>query len=190
MTPRDRRAVVIGGAIVLGAWLLVWGVPRLGAEWRENRERVEAQRLLLAETRRAIDALPRMEDSAHVLTGRVAGLAPRILSGASSAVALSDLSGRMNTIVGLAHGRMLRFEAAPDSAAAGPLRRVTAQVEIETDFRGVAELLDYLGQGQLVAVAERLQVTAADPGAVPATLEQLNLVLWVSAWYLARESAG
>jgi hypothetical protein len=190
VTRRDRRALLIGGAVILGASLLLRGLPLLGAGWRENRERVEAQRMLLAETRRAIDALPRLEDSAHALARRVAGLAPRILSGSSGPVALSDLSGRMGTIVGLAHGRMLRFEALPDSAAAGQLRRVTAQIEIETDCRGIAEVLDYLDRGQLVAVTERLQITAIDPAALPSTPEQLNVVLRVSAWYLAREVAS
>lgn len=190
MTQRDRRALLVGGAVIIGAWLFVRGLPLLEAAWRENRERVEAQRMLLEETRRAIDALPRLEDSAHALTQRVAGLAPRILSGSSAAVALSDLSGRMGTIVGLAHGRMLRFETLPDTVAAGQLRRVTAQIEIETDFRGIAEVLDYLDRGQLVAVAEWLQVNAIDPAALPSTPEQLNVVLRVTAWYLAREVAA
>ncbi len=190
MTPRDRRALALGSAVLLAAWLGLRGLPLLYADWNSTRDRIRARRLLLAETGRAIKALPRMEDSASVLTARVAALAPRILSGSTSAAALEDLSGRLGTLAGLGHGRVSRFEGVPDSLAAGPLRRVTASVELETDFRGVAELLDYLARARVVLVGERLQVTAAAGDAPPSVPEQLTVVLRLSAWYLARESGS
>jgi Type II secretion system (T2SS), protein M subtype b len=186
MRPRDRRALVLGVVLIGSAWLALRGIPRLAAAWQGQTDRLAAEERLLRETRDAIASLPHMEDSARNLTARVASLAPRILSGASAPVALSDLSGRFGTLAGLTHGCMTRFEALPDSVAAGPLRKVTATVGIETDFKGIAELLERLARDTLVTVVERVQLTPSDPQAPPATPERLDVELRVSAWYLRR----
>lgn len=186
MTPRDRKALLWGGGILVGAWLGLVGAQRLHGGWRVARDRVETERVLLLETRRSLEDLPAMEDSTRILTAKVAAMAPRILSGSTTAVALSDLSGRISTLLSLCHGRMVRFEAVPDSASAGQLRQVTATVALETDFRGLAETLEHLARDPLVTVVERLQVTPSDPVASPATVERLSIELRVTAWYLAR----
>jgi hypothetical protein len=188
VTPRDRRALIVGAALLLGGSLLLRGAPMLRAEWRGERDRLAAERRLLNETRRALEGLPAMEDSTKVLTARIAALAPRILSGTSAPLALSDLSGRLSTLIGLYHGRMVRFEAAPDTGAAGPLRRVSAIVALESDFRGLAELLDRLQRDQLVTVVTRVQLAPADPLAPSSTPERIDVELSLNAWYLARES--
>jgi hypothetical protein len=186
VTPRDRRAAMLGVAVVGAACLGLREIPRGVRQWRDARERLESQRILLTETRTALEALPRMEDSAKALTPQIAELAPRILAGSTAPVALSDLSGRLASIAGLLHARLVRFDPANDSTSAGPLRRVTAVAEVETDFRGVAELLAVLARDTLVTVVERVQLTAADPLALSATPERLDVELRISAWYLAR----
>jgi len=188
VTPRDRRALITGAAIVLGGWLSLNVVPRGYAEWRGTRERLMVEKRLLADTRQALKELPRLEDSAKALTARVGALAPRILSGSSAPVALNDLSGRLGTLATLCHGRLLRFESSPDTISAGPLRRVTADVSLETDFRGLTEVLERLQRDPLVTVVKRVRVTAGDPLAPAGVVERLDVELTVSAWYLAREA--
>lgn len=186
MRRNDRLALLIGGIVVVGAWLLLRVVPAAGRGWERVQERLASQRLLLTETREAVEALPQMEDSARGLTIRVATLAPKLLTGSSASLAASDLSGRLNTLVSLSHGRTTRFETTADSTTAGPLRRVTAVVGIETDFRGLTELLQKLSRDATVTVVERLQITASDP--LPTDeAERLTVELRITAWYLGRE---
>lgn len=187
MTVRDRRALWCGGIILLSAWLALVGVPRLIRGQRITSQRVDIERGLLLENRRSLESLPVMEDSARILTARVAALAPKILSGSETAVALSDLSGRLSTLISLCHGRMSRFEAAPDSLAAGELRQLKVEVDLESDFRGLGEILERLSRDPLVTVVERVQVTVPDPLAGPSVAEPLNIRLRLTAWYLARE---
>jgi hypothetical protein len=185
MTGRERRSLWLGLLTIVGAWLLLRGGPRVVGAFAASNERLAARRNLLAETRAALASLPRMEDSAKVLTAAVAGLAPRILSGNSAAVALSDLSGRLGTIAGRHHARLLRVEPAPGADSAGALRRVAATAEFESDFQGLAELLAVLAQDTLVIVVDRLQVSSeAASTTPPSTPERLEIELRLSAWYL------
>jgi hypothetical protein len=125
-----------------------------------------------------------MEDSAKVLTARVAAMAPRILAGTTASVALSDLSGRLGTIAGRCHAKLVRLEPLEDSATAGLLHRASAVAVLETDFRGLSELLQFLARDTLVTFVDRVQLTPADPLAAPAVPEQIDMELRLSAWYL------
>ena len=92
MTARDRRALILGGVVVLGTVLLVrvlpWGVRRvLGAE-AGLRERAA----LLARSRADLADAAMLRDSAAELGQALVGLAPKILSGNSPAEAMADLS--------------------------------------------------------------------------------------------------
>lgn len=188
MSRGDRKAILIGAMILVGSWLLFRVVPRLHSQWERTKERVEGQRQLLADTQLSLESLPRMEDSTRTLTAKVSSLAPRLLAGSTGSLAASDLSTRLSTLASLSHGRTLRVESRPDSASAGPLRRVTTLMAVETDFRGLTELLDRLSRDALVTVVERLQVTPADPLAAPTVVERLSVELRISAWYLERGS--
>ena len=97
MTPRDRRAILLGLVILLGVWLGLRGVPRLAGRWIEARHRLDARHQLLAETRAALAGLPRMEDSARALTAAICGLAPRILTAGNAPLA-HGRSWRVNVV--------------------------------------------------------------------------------------------
>src|SRR5437879_1347587 len=96
MTARDRRALLLGGAVVFGAVFLLrvlpWGVrSALGAE-AGLRERAA----VLARTRADLADASILRDSAVDLGRALIGLAPKILSGKTAAEAVADLSGRVN----------------------------------------------------------------------------------------------
>lgn len=187
MTPRDRRALLLGLVVLLGAWLGLRGVPRLAGRWIEVRHRLEARTELLAETRAALASLPRMEDSARALTAAIRGLAPRILTAGNAPLALGDLSGRLRLLAARHQVRLLAVAPLADSSAAGRLHRVRAAITLESDFRGLADFLAAIADDPVVLVAEQLGVTAADPWADAGQPERLQAELRVSAWYLAGE---
>lgn len=187
MTPRDLRALVLGAGVVLAGWSGLRLLPGAIASWRVQEERLGATRRLVLETTTALEALPRMEDSARVLTREVKNLAPRILSGSTRAVALSDLSGRLSLAAERHHGRFIRLTAVDDSLNAGPLQRVTASAAFQADFHGLAELLAVLARDPVVTVVEAADVAPLDGVVGTEGPERLEVQLRISAWFLARE---
>ena len=188
MNPGDRRALILGVLVTLVAWGALRFLPGALASWDAREERLTATRRLVRETTTALEALPRMEDSVRVLTREVKSLAPRILSGSTRAVALSDLSGRLSFAAERHHARFIRLTAVDDSLTAGPLQRVTASAAFQSDFHGLAELLTVLARDPVVTVVEAADVAPLDGQAAgPDGPERLEVQLRISAWFLARE---
>src|ERR687888_267177 len=119
MTERDRRALLLGGAIVLGAVLLLrvlpWGVRRVLAAEAELRDRGA----LLARARADLAEAALLRDSAAALSQALVGLAPKLLSGATPAEAAADLSGRINLAASQSAAKLERVDQVPDSGVAG-----------------------------------------------------------------------
>ncbi len=184
MSPRDRRALGLGLGIVLAAVVLLRLLPALTRQLIESHARAVLAERLVQETEAAIAALPALEDSARSLTRAVVALAPRLLAGPVEPAALSDLSGQLTTIAMRHHARVLRVAPVADSTAAGRLRRLSATVTLETDFRGLAACLAALARGEATLVVEAVSVSAADPLALEGTPELLTVELRIRGWYL------
>ena len=184
MNARDRLALQVGGGLVLVAFLALKVVPEVVHRINSSRARLQERRTLLAETHAAIQGLPGMEDSARTLTHLVIALAPQLLTGPTAPAALSDLSGQL-TMLGLRHhAQLVSLERVPDSTTAGSLHRLTASAVVNTDFRGLAELLVAVGKDPVGIRADHIVVVPADPYAAGAQAEQLRVELTVSGWYL------
>lgn len=186
MTPRDRRAALLGGLTIMVALLVLKVIPWSVRRWRLASERLEQNRVLLTETRQALASLPSMEDSMRTLTQAVARLAPRLLSGSSSDAAFSDLTARVTSLAGWHHAAMVTLNQTPDSTVAGSLRRVSATVVLQGDFRGVAGIVRTLARDSVAMVIERIRVTATEPVAPVSSPEKLQVELQLSSWYLAQ----
>ena len=119
MTPRDRRAVLMGGVVVAGAVLglrvLPWAVRRV----TEARALLRERATLLARTGEEMASLPRLRDSAAVLSQALVALAPQVLSGSTPAEAGADLSGRMNLAASRAPAKVERLDPLPASSGDG-----------------------------------------------------------------------
>jgi hypothetical protein len=190
MTPRDRRALVLGGIAIAGAILglrvLPWVVRRVTETHAVLRERAT----LLARTREEMASLPRLRDSAAVLSQALVALAPQVLSGSTSAEAGADLSGRMNLATSRAPAKVERLDPLPDSSGEGRLGRVRVHAALETDVRGLIALIRAIDTGNEVLKLDELRVEAREPGTVLRGPEILKVELTVSGWYIKAREAG
>lgn len=184
MNPRDRRALVWGIRLILGGIvvlrLLPWAVL-------EARGAAEIQRLRRGQLERAkaeLAGLPTLEDSARVLTVRLAAVAGRLLSGSTEAGALADLSVHLKNRAWRSQARLDRVEPVPDSAAAGQLRRITVVASFEGDVRSIVGLLKAFETEAPLIVPTRMSVVAKDPLAEPRVSEVLEVDIRVAAWFL------
>ncbi|HEV8382860.1 MAG TPA: type II secretion system protein GspM [Gemmatimonadales bacterium] len=189
MTPRDRRALMMGGlvvaAAVLGLRLVPLGVRRATAAHALLSERA----VLLARTRDELAALPKLRDSAAILTQALVALAPQVLSGATAAEAGADLSGRMNLAASRAPARVDRLDPVLDSSGAGRLGRARVHAAFETDVRGLIAFLRAIDAADEMLTLDELHIEAPEPGAPDRGPEILRVEVTISGWYIkARET--
>lgn len=184
MTARDRRALVAGGFVIGTAVMLLRVVPAGVRRASGAYGALSERSALLARTRDEMAALPKLRDSAGVLSQALITLAPQVLSGSTSAEAAADLSGRMNLAAARAPARVERVDALPDSSGAGRLGRVRVHAALETDVRGLVSLLRAIDAGDEVLKLDELHVEAPEPGAATRGPEILRVELTVSGWYI------
>ena len=175
MTPRDRRALLLGGAVVIGAVLILrllpWTVRTAVAGEAGLRERAA----LLARTRADLAKAGELRDSAVQLGQALVGLAPRILSGSSAAEAIADLSGRVNLAASSHEAKLERVDAVPDSVIRGRLHRASLRAAFECDVRGLVGVVQALEFGKVPLALQELRVTAVDVGSGDKSAEALRV---------------
>jgi type II secretion system (T2SS) protein M len=184
MTPKDRRALVIGGLVVVGAVMTLRVLPMVWGRAIEAHTMLRERAILLARTRDEMASLPRLRDSAAILSQALIALAPQVLSGPTATEANSDLSARMNLIASRAPAKVERLEALRDSLGNGRLGRVRVHAAVETDVRGLVALLKAIETGDEVLHLEELHVEAPRPDPAERGPEILKVEITVSGWYI------
>jgi len=190
MTPRDRRALVLGGVSVAVAVfalrVLPWTVRSVFAAEAGWRERAA----LLARARADLADAATLRDSAAQLGQALIGLAPRILSGNSAAEAVADLSGRVNLAASGHQAKLERVDPVPDTLTRGRLRRATVRAAFECDVRGLVGVLEAIEFGKVALAVRELRVAALDAGSPEKSPELLRVELTVAGWYLEGRETG
>src|SRR5881296_2471068 len=190
MTERDRRALMLGGFVVVGAVcvlrVLPWGVGLALAAEAGLRQRAA----LLARARADLAEATGLRDSAVQLGQGLVGLAPKILSGNSVAEAVADLSGRVNLAASRNQAKLERVDPLTDSTVAGRLHRVALRAAFECDIRGLVGILQALTFGKAALAVRELRVTAVDAGSADKNPEVLRVEVVVAGWYLEDRNAG
>jgi hypothetical protein len=187
VTPRDRRALALGAAVVTAAAALRL-VPAAVGRVREARERLGARVELLTRMRADLRDATRLQDSAEVVRHRIAGLAWQVLSPRTEVEAEAGLGALVSMAAERNRVRLGRSEPVPDSASAGPARRVSVRAALESDAAGLLGLLGSLAGGPAVLTIGALSVVA-DPPSAPAAPELLRTEITVRGWYLPGTAA-
>jgi type II secretory pathway component PulM len=186
VTPRDRRALGIGIAVVLGAIFVLRVVPAAWRSWHASREELEAQRALLVRAERALGGLDSLEASAAATRAKLVALAPMLVSGRTSAEAQADLHGRLALIANRERTRLVRADPVPEEAEEALLRMVRLRVEVESDWNGVVGFLQGVVRDPAVLRVRSVAVRGSDATSVANGPEVLSGEIEVVGWYLAR----
>jgi hypothetical protein len=183
---RERRVLALGGGIVVVAALVLrvipWGVRSVAGQ----HERLTVQSELLARAQDDIRGAATLVDSGAVLEGRVRGLAPKILSGASEAEAVADLAAKLGASATRHRVKVKRTDLLRDPTRAGQLRAVRLRASLEGDSRGTVELLRSLTRDDVVLTLPELRVAAIDPHSTEQRPEILRTEVTVRGWFLER----
>lgn len=182
LSSRDRRALLLGGAVLLGLIVAVRGVPTLVRLTTEARAEARAlnQELASAQADLALARRPKGDSGSR-------GLDSLLWPDARPARFMGLLARFVADAAQRSHVRVTSLRAeAPDSA-----RRtlVTASVLLagECDIAGCAELLAGLESATPAVRVSRLRMQASDVAAGDDRAERLQVELTVDA--MARASA-
>ena len=190
MTARDRRALFVGGGVVLAAFLLLRVLPWTLRSVLAAEVGLRQRSALLARARADLAEAGGLRDSAVALGQALVGLAPKILSGNSPAEAVADLSGRVNLAASRNQAKLERVDPLTDSAVAGRLHRVALRAAFECDIRGLVGTLQVLTSGKAALAVRELRVTAVDASAADRSPEVLRVEMTVAGWFLEGRDAG
>jgi hypothetical protein len=181
--------LLVGGLVVVAAVLALRVLPSGLRRATAAHALLSERALLLARSREELASLPKLRDSAAILTRALVALAPHVLSGFTPVEAGADLSGRMSLAASRAPARVDRMDPLPDSSGAGRLGRVRVHSSFETDVRGLVAFLRAIDAGDEVLTLEELHIEAPEPGAPDRGPEILRVEVTISGWYIrARET--
>jgi hypothetical protein len=184
MTGTDRRALILGGAVILGAVLVLRVVPalvrRVVVVDTELHERAE----LLARARTDLGALDRLRDSAAMLSRAVVQLAPALVTGTSPADAAAAVAAELGLAASRHKLQIVATTPVDADTAIGRLRRVRLHAQIEGDVRGLADLVHALAGSNPLLVVRDLRVSAPTPARETHGPEVLTMEVTVEGWYL------
>ncbi|HMJ58485.1 MAG TPA: type II secretion system protein GspM [Gemmatimonadales bacterium] len=188
MTPRDRRALIWGGAAVVGAILVLrvvpWTVRAVAALRVEAVERVQT----VARANDVLAGAAATRDTLAQTLGAVVALAPRLIEGRTAAEAQASLSGLVSLAASRHALRVMRLDPLPDSSSEGAFNRVAVHVELEGDVAGLTRFLGAVEKGDPLLTLPALSVQATDPVGRLNAPEQLKIEATVVGLFLSRGS--
>ncbi len=185
MNDRDRRAVLWGGAVIVGSLLLLRVLPRAAHSFARLRDSAEQQQRTLVRAREVLAQRDELRDSLGRVLGAIVALAPKLVDGQSTAEAQASLSSLVSLAAGRHALRVVRLDPLPDSAA-GVFSRVAVHAELEGDVIGLARLLRAVETADPMLSVMTLGVSALDGSSAPGRVEALRVEMDVAGYYLPR----
>lgn len=186
MTPRDRRALVIGIATIGGLVVCLRAMP---AWWRWRTTLRESAAEAIAQQRRVEGVVSRFSQSLDSLDARIARLksmGPAFVTGATPAEAASLLAGLVGEIARSSLVRLDAIEMHVDSARGSEMPRVRIEAQATADIAGLAALLHGLEKGPTLLAVRRLTVRPQALDAPANQIETLAIRFRVEALALLR----
>ncbi len=188
MTARDRRALVAGCAVIATAWLLVRGLPDAARMIAQAEDETVQRAALLARMRDRVHRLPSIDDSLRVLDEVAVALPHMLLVGGDRETAAVDLMRRIRDSLAHPEAKIIGFEPLDVTETSGPLTLASIRVDLETDFRGLLELLGAIEADPALEI-ESLDATAAAPHGRDDRPEILTADIGISGWYRPDQDA-
>jgi len=178
MNRRERRAIAVGAAII-GLTLFVRIAPAAVENvraWRANG--LDAQ-LTLRRAQEILKGREAVSDSLSEALAQVDALQGKLLRAEDSADAADELTWVISSTAEQAALKITTLRTMSDSES-HPLERITAEVQLEGDIRGLSRFLRALETAETILTVNALSVATDDPGA---QMEKLKVLLEVSALY-------
>jgi hypothetical protein len=186
MTPRDRRALGIGGAILLPALVLMGGVRPAISRFQALRAEIARERDLLSRERALLSAVRALDSTAGALEQAVAQADERLFAGADPLAATAGLGAYVSELARQHRVHVQQGETRPPAPAPGDLLAVEVGLRAQGDLEGTLAFLLGLERGPRLVEVARLGIErAAGPRDREPEHETLSLTLVVRGYAAA-----
>lgn len=190
LSRRDRRTLLLGGAVVALVLLAFRGVPA----WRrwDADARASGTELVTATARAQADvrSLPALADSVAAREKRLVALAPLVLDGSTPAAAGASLASLVSGAAARANVALGTVQLQPDTATTGTFVGVTVRGDATGDLPGIARMLALLEGGPELLAVREVSITQPEPGGPADRVETLRLEFAVQGLALRVPAEG
>lgn len=159
MSPRDRRALVLGAAVLAPAFFFMWGVRPYLAALSDTRQRLVVEREALARERAAVSAARRNPNLQHVADSATRSAAPRLFAGRDDVMASAELASYLGDVARRHHVWLQDASTRAATTAEGGVRTLHVDIRAESDLRGILEFLKGLEAGAKLVRVDRLDIS-------------------------------
>lgn len=186
LASRDRRALVVGTALLVTIAAIARGVPALH-RWTSSRAEIadlQRERLLVASgaAGRLVETRARLATVREDLTGS----GSLLLTGSTVSEAGAALAEAVAAAAEEADVALGAVQLRGDSAAAGPLVPIGAQTSLTGDLTSVAMFLALLEVAPELLVLRELTIVQPEPAIASDRIESLRAELLVEGLHRVR----
>jgi hypothetical protein len=164
MSSRDRRAVSLGGLILLPALLFIWVVRPYRAALADARDQLATERSTLARERAAIETARRNPQLQHVADSAMRAMRPRLFEGKDDVMASAELASYLGEVAGRTRVWLQDASTRPSLAAAEGVRTLRVDIRAESDLLGALLFLRELERGDKLVRVDRLDISRTSRG--------------------------
>ncbi|HEY6219028.1 MAG TPA: type II secretion system protein GspM [Gemmatimonadaceae bacterium] len=163
MSPKDKRAVVIGSSIVLLSLGYVWGVVPYRAALAQTKDQLETAREALAREKATMIARHANPDAQRDADSALIAVSARLFIGRDDAIASSQLAAYLGDVA--RRSRVLLQDAGtrPSSTSPEGIRTLRVEIRAESDVQGITKFLQSLEGGTKLVRVDRMEISRA-PG--------------------------
>lgn len=174
MNARDRRALLLGGGIVIASLLFV--AVRRGGEPGGVKEAIRTERAALARERGLVLQAGAFASALTAERERLNELSPRLFRGEDALAAASAVETYVLDAAERSRVAVRQSESRDAGPAGEGLTSLQVDLRGESDLRGVLSLVRALDSGARLVRVERLSIERTATGA-PGDPEKLDFVL-------------
>jgi hypothetical protein len=159
MSPKDRRAIILGAVIVLPALIFIWGVRPYRNAMEVTRDELETARLALAREKAAVAAEPADPGGQKSADSALAMVGARLFEGRDDAIASAQMAAYLGGVARRSRVLMQDANTRPSTTSPEGIRTLRVEVRAESDVQGVATFLHNLESGTKLVRVDRLEVS-------------------------------
>jgi hypothetical protein len=159
MNQRDRRAVVVGAAVLLPFVLFLWAVRPFRAALSDARDQLETERATLARERAALATATHNPQLQRVADSVMRGMRPRLFEGKDDVMASSELAGYLGDVAQRSRVWLQDAGTRPAPPAVDGIRTLHVEIRAESDINGALLFLQNLENGEKLVRVDRIDIS-------------------------------
>ena len=163
MSPSDRRALILGAAVIVPSLFFVFGVKPYRAALADVEQQLSVGRNAFARERSAVSAAKRNPLMQHVADSAMQAMAPRLFAGRDDVMASAEVASYLGEIARGNHVWLQDASTRPATALDGGVRALHVEIRGESDMRGILAFVKSLEGGAKFIRVQRLDIST-QPG--------------------------